>query len=319
MCRSQRRPTPLSAVTGRVDNKWGNSLVALDAKTGKLIWGFQFIHHDLWDWDTATPPVVADITVGGQRRKAVIAMNKSEEVFVLDRVTGSPIWPVVERPVPQSTVPRRSVVSDAALLNEVHPYPQQGRHRGLARRLHARNERRSEGDRQPLRHRPAFHSTFSGRRVTRREKGHAAAQGEEGGGNWNSSSFDPDTGIFYEVARQNYGVYGVTKNPDPNGIAYFTSHPREGTPIKQPDWQWTPLLKNGLPLIKPPYGLLTAWNMNDATKLWSVPNGDDGRVRTNPALANVQLPPLLGQDGEGRAARHEVPSSSSPTARTTFR
>ena len=88
-------------------NLYSDSLVALNAKTGKLVWYFQMVHHDLWDYDSATPPVLADITVDGKRIKAVIAANKTGFLYVFDRVTGKPVWPIEERPVPKSTRPAR--------------------------------------------------------------------------------------------------------------------------------------------------------------------------------------------------------------------
>ena len=87
------------------DNRWANSVVALDARTGKLAWGFQLVHHDLWDYDTAAAPLLADLPVDGGRKPVVIAGNKTGFVYVLDRDTGKPVWPVEERPVPQSDVP----------------------------------------------------------------------------------------------------------------------------------------------------------------------------------------------------------------------
>ena len=87
------------------DNKWANSVVALDAKTGKLAWGFQLVHHDLWDYDTASPPLLATIPHGGKQIDAVVQGNKTGFLYVLDRDTGAPVFPVEERPVPKSDVP----------------------------------------------------------------------------------------------------------------------------------------------------------------------------------------------------------------------
>jgi quinoprotein glucose dehydrogenase len=87
------------------DNRWANSVVALDSRTGKLAWGFQLVHHDLWDYDTTAPLVTADIPVGGRRTPVVIAGNKTGMVYVLNRADGRPAFPVEERPVPQSDVP----------------------------------------------------------------------------------------------------------------------------------------------------------------------------------------------------------------------
>ena len=87
------------------DNLYSNSLVALDAKTGKRVWHFQMVHHDLWEWDNVGPPTLGDITVNGRRIKAVMQPNKNGFLYVLDRTNGKPVWPIEERPVPASTVP----------------------------------------------------------------------------------------------------------------------------------------------------------------------------------------------------------------------
>ena len=87
------------------DGLFGESLVCLDAKTGKRVWHFQFIHHGLWDWDLPAAPNLLDITVDGKRIKAVAQVTKQGFVYTFDRVTGQPVWPIVEKPVPQSDIP----------------------------------------------------------------------------------------------------------------------------------------------------------------------------------------------------------------------
>ena len=87
------------------DNLFADSLVALDAKTGKRVWHFQTVHHNLWEWENVGPAMLGDITVDGRRIKAVMQPNKNGFLFVLDRTNGKPVWPIEERPVPQSNVP----------------------------------------------------------------------------------------------------------------------------------------------------------------------------------------------------------------------
>jgi quinoprotein glucose dehydrogenase len=84
---------------------FSDSLVCLDARTGKRIWHYQLVHHDIWDWDVAAPPILVDITANGRKIKAVAQVTKQAFTFVFDRVTGEPVWPIVEKPVPQSDVP----------------------------------------------------------------------------------------------------------------------------------------------------------------------------------------------------------------------
>ena len=100
------------------DNLFADSLVALDAKTGKRVWHFQTVHHNLWEWENVGPAMLGDITVDGRRIKAVMQPNKNGFLFVLDRTNGKPVWPIEERPVPQSNVPGEQNVADAAVSDQ---------------------------------------------------------------------------------------------------------------------------------------------------------------------------------------------------------
>ena len=108
------------------DNLFADSLVCLDARTGKRIWHFQIVHHDLWDWDLSSPPILADITVGGKKIKAVAQVTKQAFTFVFDRVTGQPVWPIVERPVPQSNVPGERTSPTQPFPTKPAPFDRQG-------------------------------------------------------------------------------------------------------------------------------------------------------------------------------------------------
>ncbi len=100
------------------DNLFSDSLVCLDARTGKRIWHYQLVHHDVWDWDIGAPPILVDINVGGKPIKAVAQLTKQAFTFVFDRVTGKPVWPIEERPVPQTSVPGEKNVADPALSHQ---------------------------------------------------------------------------------------------------------------------------------------------------------------------------------------------------------
>ena len=93
---------------------YGNSLVAVDLKTGKVKWFFQFIHHEVWDYDMSSPPLLMDITVDGKPIKAVAEPTKMGMLYVFDRITGKPVWPIPEKPVPKGDVPGRMVCADPA-------------------------------------------------------------------------------------------------------------------------------------------------------------------------------------------------------------
>src|SRR5207247_8546717 len=89
----------------RGNNLYSDCIIAVDATTGKRVWYFQTVHHDLFDYDNPAAPILGDITVGGRKIKAVVQVTKQSFAYVLDRVTGKPVWPIEERPVPASTVP----------------------------------------------------------------------------------------------------------------------------------------------------------------------------------------------------------------------
>ena len=108
------------------DNLFSNTLVALDAKTGKRIWHFQMVHHDLWEYDTVGPATLGEITVGGRRIKAVMQPSKTGFLYVFDRVTGTPVWPIEERPVPQSTVVGEKTSPTQPFPTKPPPYERQG-------------------------------------------------------------------------------------------------------------------------------------------------------------------------------------------------
>ena len=155
------------------DNLYAESIVALDAATGKRVWHFQTLHHGIWDYDLPAPPVLADITVDGRRIKALAQVSKQAFVFVLNRETGEPVWPIEERPAPQGNVPGER-------YSPTQPFPTQaagvrptGRHRGRCHRLHARAQGRGDGDPRRLRVRAALHPARATRQP-RDPEGHPA-------------------------------------------------------------------------------------------------------------------------------------------------
>ena len=107
-------------------NLYSDSLVALDAKTGARVWHFQVVHHDLWEYDNVGPAILGDITVNGRRIKAVMQPNKNGFLYVLNRVTGEPVWPIVERPVPASAVPGESAWATQPIPTRPPAFDRQG-------------------------------------------------------------------------------------------------------------------------------------------------------------------------------------------------
>ena len=145
---------PVEAPTGdfyggtrRGDNLFSDSLVCLDARTGKRIWHYQLVHHDIWDWDIGAPPILVDINVGGRPIKAVAQVTKQAFTFVFDRVTGKPVWPIEERPVPQSDVPGGEDFAHAAFPHQTRAIRPPGHQPGRSDRLHPGAQGRGHQDR----------------------------------------------------------------------------------------------------------------------------------------------------------------------------
>ena len=285
-------------------NLYSDSLLCLNAKTGKLVWYFQMVHHDLWDYDSATPPVLGDITVAGRRIKAVIASNKTGFLYVFDRVTGKPVWPIEERPVPQSTTPGEETWPTQPFPTKPPAFDRQGFTVDdlidFTPELHQKAlEFASHYVLGPLFTPPSL--------MTADKKGTLAMPSAWGAGNWNTGAFDPQTGIYYAVSMTQPTAYGLKKTTDPKAtMAYWIPFGADERPARvrprprrellpgeeeESDTNETGGLKiDGLPLMKPPYGRITALDLNKGTKLWMVPNGDG--PRNNPLLKDLNLPPL---------------------------
>jgi quinoprotein glucose dehydrogenase len=264
------------------DNLYSESLIALDAKTGRKIWHYQMIHHDVWDRDAASPPVLGDVTVDDRRIKAVMQTGKFGLLFAFDRTNGKPLWPIEERPVPASDIPGEH-------LSPTQPFPTKPPpldHAGI-----------SEDDlidftpalrKQALdivkdyRMGPLYAppSTFSNKPGETR--GTIMMPGTHGGGSHNTGAFDPETGTYYAVTHSIPGIMAVERPTDPTATVDWVFHFEPLT--------WDLKGPQGLPLIKPPYGRITAIDMNKGENRWVVANGDG--PRNHPALKDLNLPPL---------------------------
>jgi quinoprotein glucose dehydrogenase len=243
---------------------YGETLVCLDALTGAKKWHYQIVHHGLWDYDLASPPTLIRIVVDGKKIDAVAQETKEGFVFTFDRVTGKPVWPIVEKRVPDSDVPNEADAFD------------------LTPELKAEAIREFQKYRTgPLFTPPSY-------------KGTMMLPGVLGGANWGGGAYDPETGLLYVKTTNEAHIARVVK-PD-------TAH--AGPRASEMDADWTGDLAGtnatfhgGLPLTKGPYGLLTAVDMNHGTIRWQVPFGDWPELRRNPALAGVKLPAQLGIAG----------------------
>jgi len=264
------------------NNLFANSLVALDAKTGERLWHFQLVHHDLWDSDPPAAPNLVDITVDGEPIKAVAQVTKHGFVFVFDRLTGEPIWPIEERPVPTSDVPGERASPTQPYPSKPPPFDRQGL--AIDDLIDFTPELRNEAIALLEQHRygPMFTPPSL---PTDTSLGTINVPGYIGGANWTGAAIDPETGIIYIPSATIPSRSGMVV---PQASDATLDYVRDVT---------TNLRPLGLPLTKPPYGRLTAIDLNQGEILWQVPNGLGApTVRNHPALADVELPPL----GNGR-------------------
>jgi len=261
------------------NNLFSDSVVCLDTKTGKRVWYFQTIHHDLWDYDNPAAPVLADITVDRRRVKAVVQVTKQSFAYVLDRVTGKPVWPIVERPVPQSTVPGEGSSPTQPIPTKPPPFDRQGVK--VDDLIDFTPELRAEAM-EIVKHYvigPVYMPPSVVGAGPNDTKGTIELPGSVGGADWTGAGLDPQTGILYVPSMTNPFVANlVPGNPQLTDLRYRAST-RE-------------LLigPRGLPLLKPPYGRITAIDLNRGEQLWMVANGDG--PRDHPLLKALNLPPL---------------------------
>jgi len=257
------------------DNLFGNTLVCLDAKTGRRIWHYQLIHHDIWDWDTASAPVLLDVTVGGKPLKIVAQVTKQGFTYVFDRVNGQPVWPIVERPVPQSDVPGEVTSATQPFPTKPAPFDRQGVTENdlidFTPALRAEALRiASQFKMGPLYTPPIVQGT-GGKLAT------LTVPHNQGAANWQSAAADPETGILYIPSVTNWWGSALGEGGDRSDMRYIGRSARVEPPM-------------GLPLIKPPWGRITAIDLNTGEHAWMVPNGQAPEyVRKHPALAGIDL------------------------------
>jgi quinoprotein glucose dehydrogenase len=272
------------------DNLYSNSLVALDAKTGHRVWHFQMIHHDLWEYDNVGPPTLADITVDGRRIKAVIQPNKNGFLYVLDRTNGKPVWPIEERAVPSSSVPGEHTSPTQPFPTRPPAFDRQGFTEAdlidFTPELHARAvEIAKQYVLGPL-YTPPTISKPDGTRGT------MMSPGAWGAGNWHTGAFDPETGMYYAVSHTLAAPIGVGPGEADATMEYQWTFNRPAPGSSPPPNTVRGLgpQTDGLPIWKPPYGRITAYNLTTGDRMWQVANGDG--PRNHPLLKALNLPPL---------------------------
>jgi quinoprotein glucose dehydrogenase len=256
---------------------FGESLVCLDVKTGKRIWHYQIIHHGIWDWDNPAAPNLLDITVDGKRIKAVAQVTKQGFIYTFDRVTGKPVWPIEERPVPQSDIPGEQTSPTQPFPTKPPPFDLQGSSLDMLNDLTP--EIKAEAVRIASKYKlgPIFTPPIV--QDTGGKIGTLMLPSVNGGANWEGAAVDPETGILYIGSVTDPWVLSMTKGGERSDMDYVGG--RGGGRPERP---------LGLPLTRPPWGRISAFDMNAGDLLWMKPNGPAPEsFRNNPAAKGIDL------------------------------
>ena len=278
------------------DNLFAESIVCLDARTGKRKWHFQTVHHGLWDYDIPAPPVLGTVTVNGRRTDIVAVPTKMGFLFVFDRMSGRPIWPIVERQVASSEVPGERTAKTQPFPTKPAPFAQQGFTIDDVIDFTPELKQRALSAIAAYRLGPMFTPPSA--------VGTIVMPGAIGGAGWGGGAFDPETGIIYIKATNAPALYKILKMPSASDTvdAHFMVDLPHSTPtltITAPEdtaaEHQAPVSE--LPINKPPYGTLTAIDLNTGERRWQIPLGDSPQLRSHPLLRGVTLPPLLGVAG----------------------
>ena len=261
------------------DNLFSQSLVCVDATTGERVWHFQLVHHGLWDYDPPTAPILMDITVDGRAIKAVTQLTKQAFAYVFDRVTGEPVWPIEERPVPQSETPGERTSATQPFPTKPPAFDRQGA--TVDNLIDFTPELREEALEIASRYTmgPLFTPPTIVSADPTGNQGTVQLPGSQGGADVQGAGFDPETGYLYipSITAPFVADLGAG-NPDRTNLRYIKGERR---------WIAGP---RGLPLFKPPYGRVTAIDMNRGDIVWQVANGDG--PRNHPAIRHLNLGPL---------------------------
>ena len=276
---------------------FGESLVALDVKTGRLKWYFQLVHHGIWDFDIPAAPILADITVNGRMIKAIAQPTKQNWWYVFDRVTGQPVWPIEERPVPKGDVPGEWYAPTQPYVTKPPAYDLQGV--SIDDLIDFTPELRAEAVKLVSRYK--IGPLFTPPPVSKWEGplGLLMVPSSTGGTNWPGGSLDPETNISYVYSFRNPSVIGLSNDPARSDMAYINQQARDpnapppaaGAPAGGGEGGGPAVTVQGLPLLKPPYGSITATDFNKGEIVWQVAHGDTpDAVKNHPALKGLNIP-----------------------------
>jgi len=253
------------------DNLFGNSLICLDARTGRRIWHFQIIHHDLWNYDLPAAPILMDLTVEGKPVKAVIQLTKHGLCFAFDRVTGEPIWPIVEQPVPVSTVLGEQASPTQPFPTKPAPFEPLGLTEDDLIDFTPELRREVLEYVKDFDYGPPF--TPPSERPT------IFLPSGNGGADWVGAAVNAEKGWLYIPSKTFGNTIQVARIDDPNSFDQYSG--RSGPIVR---------LSQGLPLTRPPYSRINAIDMNNGEHQWMVATGQG--PTGHPDLKHLDLPPL---------------------------
>ena len=291
------------------DNLFAESLVAVDALTGERVWHFQMVHHGVWDYDLPAAPTLVDLVVDGKEVKAVAQISKQGFTYVFDRITGEPVWPIIEKEVPQSTVLGERLSLTQPFPSKPAPFALQG-----------------ISDETLINFTPELRRSalqlierfdYGGLFTPPSLRGTINLPGWGGGGWWTGAGFDPDTGLYYVPSVSIPIVVQLVEGGSTDSDFPYV---RGGvTSVGGPE---------GLPLTKPPYGRITAINLNSGEHEWMIPHGEGirkkivdmgildpgpvgGAGRTGPLVTKTLL--FLAQSDNGRNVLRAFDKASGKT------
>jgi quinoprotein glucose dehydrogenase len=262
------------------DNLFSSSLVCLEIETGERVWHQQLVRHDIWDRDPPAAPILVDLAVNGRATPAVVQLTKTAYAYAFDRRTGEPVFDLVELEVPQSDAPGERTAASQPVPSRPPPFDRQGlSHDDLIDYTPALRQlalEAIEGYRiGPMFTPPSIVDPERGLKGTFTFPG-------SGGANWEGGAVDPTTGYVYvgSATRTDTAVYGL-KPPD----AGESDMRLVGTPSRGP------LIDGAIPVVKPPWGRITAIDLNRGEIVWQIPNGETPpEIATHPLLRGVELP-----------------------------
>jgi quinoprotein glucose dehydrogenase len=260
------------------NNLFSDSLVCLDIKTGKMIWYQQLVHHDIWDYDMPPHPILVNLTVDGKPVRAVVQLTKQAFAYAFDRTNGRPVFGWTEKPVPQTDVPKEWTSPTQPFPNKPKGFDVQGI--TIDDLIDFTPELRAEAIKAIENYKigPIY---TPGTLVTPTNKGTIVVPGLGGGANWPGGAADPETGFVYVGSTTTPGLIGLSPNIDQKASGVDSDYTMGGA---------VPTIQ-GLRLLKPPYGRITAYDMNKGEIAWQIPNGDTPpSVKNNPALKGVTIP-----------------------------